>query len=59
MFSKIWRLASPPGVALIDTPKVPLNARGDAKFSGHLGYIPHRPNPVFLVRIGPEGKEHD
>jgi len=39
--------------SIIDTPAVPLSARGDARFSGHVGYIPPCPNPLFLIRIGP------
>jgi hypothetical protein len=38
--------------ALIDTPEVPLSARGDAAFSGLIGPIPAAcSNPLFLIRI--------
>lgn len=37
---------------ILDTIAVPLNARGDAHFSGHLRNIPYDcANPLFLVRI--------
>jgi hypothetical protein len=38
--------------AVFDTPPVPLSARGDADFSGHIGHIPAIcSNPLFLIRI--------
>ena len=41
--------------SIIDTPPVPLNVHGDARFSGHIsGYIPPCANPLFLIRIGPD-----
>jgi len=37
---------------VIDTAAVPLNAHGDARFSGHIAGIPQFcGNPIFLVRI--------
>src|SRR5262249_11643997 len=38
--------------AAIDTVPVPLNAQGDASFSGHIENIPATcNNPLFLIRI--------
>ena len=40
------------GEAVIDTPPVALDRRGDAEFSGHLSGIPANcGNPLFLIRI--------
>jgi len=43
--------------AVLDTPKVPLSASGDAIFSGYIPSIPSLcANPIFLIRIAdPEG----
>jgi len=38
--------------AVLDTPAVTLNARGDAHFTGHIAGIPATcGNPLFLIRI--------
>jgi len=38
--------------AVLDTPAVALNGRGDAHFSGHIAGIPANcGNPLFLIRI--------
>jgi hypothetical protein len=47
--------AGQPGQTIFTTLPVPLDARGNADFSGTFGTIPGTcTNPLFLIRIGPD-----
>ena len=46
--------AGQPDQTIFTTTPVPLNAQGNADFSGTFGHIGPCGNPLFLVRIGPD-----
>jgi hypothetical protein len=46
--------AGQPDQTIFTTTPVPLNAQGNADFSGTFGTIPGCGNPLFLIRIGPD-----